>query len=109
MSEDSDFEPVSVTLPERYWIVVLGLVENAVQDKVGPRLEELRRLGVKPEDLTSEEKALLTGVLTARAQIVDTLIGRGVIKEEARERLGLDNFYKQIEEANQQANKKRKN
>ncbi len=105
--QEKDFEPVSITLPERYWVVVLGLLDKAVAEIVDPRVQELRRQGASVKDLGPGDSGVLVGIVTARAQVVDKLLERGVLREEVRDKLGLEEFYSRIEEANQQAKKKR--
>jgi hypothetical protein len=86
----TDWNAISVTLPARYWIVVLGLVDFGVRQNVAPKLDELRKQGIQPSQLPDELKAALMGPVFARGEIVKTLHQAGVMTPEANLEFGSD-------------------
>lgn len=92
MSDDKtdDWNPIAVTLPARYWITVLALVDVGVRETVAPKLEELRRQGANPKQLPDELKAALMGPIFARGEIVKTLHQAGIMTAEANLEFGTD-------------------
>lgn len=97
------FEPITITLPERYWIVLLTVIEGEIENDVAPRMQEAQKMRMKVEDLAEGERALIVGLMTARAQIVDTLVENGVMLESVREKIGLDRYYSIVSEANRKS------
>ena len=85
-----DWKPIAISLPVRYWITVLGLTENFVQQKVTPQVEALRKRGSKLDDIPDEMKAVLMGPVFARGAIIDALCDAGVMKPEAKAKMGTD-------------------
>ena len=69
-----DWKPIAITLPVRYWITVLGLTENFVQQKVTPQIDALRKRGSKLDDIPDEMKTVLMGPVFARGAIIDALL-----------------------------------
>ena len=88
--KNRDWEPVAVTLPARYWISVLALVDSGVRETIAPKLEEFRRQGKNPKDLSDEFKAALMGPIFARGEIVKTLHRAGIMTAEANLQFGTD-------------------
>lgn len=83
-----DWNPISVTLPARYWITVLALVDRGVTETIAPRLEELKKQGAQPSQLSPELRAALMGPVFARGEIVKTLHKAGIITPEANLEFG---------------------
>ena len=84
------WKPITVTLPARYWIAVLALVDRGVSEAVAPQLEALRKQGKQPKDLTDEQGAVLMGPVFARGEIVKMLHEAGVMTPEANMEFGTD-------------------
>ena len=87
---NDDWKPISISLPARYWITVLGLADGFIGDKVKPKIEELKKSGVKLEDIPDPVKAVLMGPVFARGAIIDALVEAGVMKPEAKAQMGTD-------------------
>lgn len=87
---NQDGKPVSVVLPARYWITVLALVDAGVREISLPQFEKLKKEGRKPDDLSLEMRAALTGPVFARAAIVKALHEAGVMTPEANFQHGTD-------------------
>jgi hypothetical protein len=87
---NDDWKPISISLPARYWITVLGLTENFVQQKVTPQIEDLRKRGSKLDDVPDEMKAILMGPVFARGVIIDALCEAGIMKPEVKAKMGTD-------------------
>jgi hypothetical protein len=88
--QNDDWKSIAISLPARYWITVLGLTENFVQQKISPQIEDLRKRGQKLDDIPDEMKAVLMGPVFARGAIIDALCDAGVMKPEAKAKLGTD-------------------
>jgi hypothetical protein len=88
--QNDDWKPISISLPVRYWITVLGLAEVFIQQKVTPQVEDLRKRGSKLDDIPDEMKAVLMGPVFARGAIIDALCDAGVMKPDAKAKLGTD-------------------
>lgn len=86
----TDWKPISVSLPARYWIGVLALVDRGVRETVAPRLDSLRKEGLSPQQLPDVEKAALMGPLFARGEIVKALHHAGIVTAEANLQMGTD-------------------
>lgn len=86
----NDWEPVSVSLPGRYWITILALVDTAVREISAPQLEELKKQGKKMEDVSDEMRAALSGPIFARGAIVKALHEAGIMTAEANFQHGTD-------------------
>jgi hypothetical protein len=89
-NQSNDWKPISISLPVRYWITVLGLAENFIQQKVTPQIEDLRKRGSKLDDIPDEMKVVLMGPVFARGAIIDALCDAGVMKPEAKTKMGTD-------------------
>jgi hypothetical protein len=83
-------DPISITLPSNYWIVVLGALDGLQQKFVAPRLAEMRRRGIDHTQLPREETIALAGPIRALGMIVTQLAEKGVMTEEAKQRVGID-------------------
>lgn len=88
--QTDDWKPISISLPVRYWITVLGLTENFVQQKATPQIEALRKRGSQLDDIPDEMKAVLMGPVFARGAIIDALCDAGVMKPEVKAKMGTD-------------------
>ena len=88
--QNDDWKPISISLPVRYWITVLGLTDEFIGKNVKPKVEELKKRGAKLEDVPDPMKAVLMGPVFARGAIVDALVDAGVMKPEAKAKLGTD-------------------
>jgi hypothetical protein len=86
-SEASEQKDISVTLPDRHWVVILALLQDYIDGTSMPRLEELKEKGIDPETLSREEITALTGPLLARGLIVKELVNHGVMKPEVADHL----------------------
>src|SRR5260221_8942740 len=89
-NQKDDWKPIAISLPVRYWITVLGLMENFVQQKITPQVETLQNRGSKLDDIPDEMKAVLMGPVFARGAIIDALCDAGVMKPEAKDKMGTD-------------------
>jgi hypothetical protein len=85
-----DWKSISVSLPARYWITVLALAEHFINDKAKRQFEELGKRGFTPDDLPDEISAVLAGPIFARGAIVDALCEAGIIRPEAKAKMGTD-------------------
>ncbi len=86
--EDEAIEaPISISLTPRYWVVVLAAIQRSAQTSL-QRAEELRKHGVKQEEISEAETTALIAPVLIRAFIIDVLVKHGVIKPEAGERIG---------------------
>ena len=83
-------KPITVSLPARYWIAVLAMLDRGVRETVAPQLNELKKKGVAPKDLSPELKSALMGPVFARGEIVKTLHEAGVMTAEANFEFGTD-------------------
>jgi len=91
MSEqNNDWKSISISLPVRYWITVLGLTDGFIGDKVKPKFEELKKSGKKLDDIPDPLKAVLMGPVFARGAIIDALVEAKVMKPEAKDTMGTD-------------------
>jgi hypothetical protein len=88
--KSDDWKPIAVSLPARYWISVLAMVDHGVSEVVAPQLEALRKKGVQPKDLPDESKAALMGPVFARGEIVKSLHAAGIVTAEANLQFGTD-------------------
>jgi hypothetical protein len=88
--DELDWRPLSVVLPVRYWITVLGILDPFISSKVGPILRDLQKKGAKPSDVPDTLKTITMGPLFARGEIVKVLTEAGVMKPEANDRHGTD-------------------
>ena len=68
--ENDDWRPIAVTLPARYRITVLALVDRGVAETIAPKLKALREQGAQPKQLPDELTAALMGPVFARGEIV---------------------------------------
>jgi hypothetical protein len=93
------------SLPARYWIPILGLMENFIQQKITPQIEDLRKRGSKLDDIPDEMKVILMGPVFAHGAIIDALCDAGVMKPEAKAKMGTD---KLMEMARKYYNQRRK-
>lgn len=97
MSNDKnndDWKPITVTLPIRYWIAVLGVLDPFIQDKIAPQLKDLQKRGAQVDDVPDVMKAVLMGPLFARGEIVKVLHEAGIVTPEADARVGTDALMK---------------
>lgn len=85
-----DWKPLTVSLPVRYWIAVLALTEGFIEKTAKPKLEEFQKRGMKPDDLPDAIKAALLGPVFARGAIIDVLCDAGVMRPEAKAKMGTD-------------------
>lgn len=88
--EKDDWRPIAVTLPARYWITVLALVDRGATETIAPKLKALREQGTQPKQLPDDLKAALMGPVFARAEIVKTLHAAGIMTPEANLGFGTD-------------------
>ena len=88
--ENDDWKPIAVTLPARYSIAVLALVDRGVTETIAPKLKDLRKQGAQPKKLPNELKAALMGPVFARGEIVKALHVAGIMTPEANMEFGTD-------------------
>ena len=88
--QNDDWKSISISLPVRYWITVLGLTDGFIGEKVKPKLEELKKRGAKLDDVPDPVKVVLMGPVFARGAIIDALVETGAMKPEAKTQLGTD-------------------
>jgi len=76
---------ISVELPDRYWVIVLGVLSQHIP-MVKTKINELRELGFTPDnvkEIPPELRTALMGTLFSYGAIIDVLVERGVLKPEA--------------------------
>ena len=83
-------QQISITLPERHWVIILALLEDFIQTKSFPAVKELIAKGVKPEELDSTEVSATMGPVFARGIIIKELAARGVMTPKANDEMGID-------------------
>jgi len=88
--QNDDWKPITVSLPGRYWITVLALTDQFIKEKAKPQFEELGKRGFTPDDIPDAIRAALAGPLFAHGAIVDALCEAGIIKPEAKAKMGTD-------------------
>lgn len=89
-TESSDWKQISVSLPARYWVAVLALVDAGVREISAPQLEALKKRGAKLEEVSDPLKAVVSGPIFARAAIVKALHEGGIMTTEANFQHGTD-------------------
>lgn len=87
---NDDWKSITVTLPVRYWVTVLGVLDPFIQNKIVPQLQDLQKRGTSPDEIPDVAKAVLTGPLFARGEIVKVLHEAGVVTPEANAKVGTD-------------------
>jgi len=90
-------QTIRVALPERHWVVLLAILDQAIDKSVRPGIEKLKKKGIKLTEITDEQATTLAGPLMIRGVIVKELVSRGVMKPEAQERLGIDKLMEAAE------------
>lgn len=88
--QPNDRTPVAISLPARYWITVLALVDLGIQSTILPEWEALKKRGAHANDLSDEQRIALSGPIFARAAIVTALHQAGVMTPEANLQHGSD-------------------
>ena len=68
---------VSISLPEKYWVILLATLENHIATKAGPALRELQKQGDAYKGLPSEKITVLVWPIIARGMIVKDLAKAG--------------------------------
>jgi len=92
MSISDPEREISIPLPEKYWVIVLAMLEDYVQRAAIPKLEALQKSGKDYRKLPPEEITSLVGPILARGIIVKQLSEAGVMTPEANEKVGIDKF-----------------
>ena len=87
-SGSEDWKPLSVELPARYWIVVLGAIEAFREGHLTPLIKRHKGKDPKTGGIPDAEKAIIAGTLSSRAEIVTALVKAGVMKPEAEKDFG---------------------
>src|SRR5829696_3651577 len=106
--EPYEEQMVRIAFPERYWVVLLGLLDEFITKKVKPEMESLRKKGVTLEDVDETQSAILAGPIMIRGQIIKELSARGVVKPEANWKVGIDALLAKAESSKKQMPDKKK-
>jgi len=86
----NDRNPVAVTLAGRHWITVLASLDLALQSRVLPEWELLKKRGMRPESLSEVQRIALTAPIFARAAIATALHEAGIVTAETNLQAGTD-------------------
>jgi hypothetical protein len=78
---------VAVTLPIKYWLLTLAAIEK-MNRGVDKEIQDLRSQGKTEKDLNEVQASTLIGPKFIRAALVEMLVQQGVMKAEAREKVG---------------------
>lgn len=81
---------IPITLPERHWVVILGLLEDFIHRICVPKIKQMQTSGIDPKAISQAEVTATIGPVFARGIIVKELVARGVMKQEADDKLGID-------------------
>jgi hypothetical protein len=90
-------QEIPITLVEKHWVVVLGLLEDHIQTRSLPAIKEMRSKGTDPNTLAPETITVLAAPIFVRGIIVKELVARGVMKQEADDKLGIDQLMGRVE------------
>lgn len=96
--DETEEEPIAISLPPRQWVVILGCLNDFIHTKVGPRIEKLREQGLDPKAVSSADRTVLAGSVIAQGIIIKELTAHGVMTEEANDKLGVDALMKRLSE-----------
>jgi hypothetical protein len=97
-NESRKEQDIRIALPERHWVVLLGILETFISGSVKPELDRLKKKGVKLKDIDDTQAVTLAGPLMIRGVIVKELVARGVMRPEAADRIGIDKLLEAAEE-----------
>ncbi len=92
-----DEQQIAITLPERHWVIILGLLENHIQTKSFPAVEEMIARGEDPQKLDSTQVSTTMGPIFARGIIIKELVARGIMKPDAKDQMGIDKLMAMAE------------
>ncbi|HEV2862695.1 MAG TPA: hypothetical protein VGX48_16895 [Pyrinomonadaceae bacterium] len=81
---------IRIALPEKYWVIILALLEKTIKYNLKPEWEKLKKKGIDVEALDEVQVTTLIGPVIARGIIIKELVAMGVMKQEADDRLGVD-------------------
>lgn len=90
-------QTIRIALPERHWVVLLAILDQAIDKTVRPEIEKLKKKGIILTEITDEQATTLAGPLMIRGVIVKELVSMGVMKPEAQKRLGIDKLMEAAE------------
>jgi hypothetical protein len=114
LNPKTDHDLISIELPVKYWIVVMGALEPLVKT-VEIQLKELKTQKDPQEslnELPNETISALTGVIISRGTIIDALVAKGIMRPQAG-RMGVKHLMNSLpfdlNNLNQNSNKKNKN
>jgi hypothetical protein len=97
-NESRKEQDIRIALPERHWVVLLGILETFISGSVKPELDRLKKKGVKLKDIDDTQAVTLAGPLMIRGVIVKELVARGVMRPEADDRIGIDKLLEAAED-----------
>jgi hypothetical protein len=98
---ETEEEPIAISLPPRHWIVILSCLNDFIHTKVGPCIEELRGQGVDPKTVSSAARTILAGSVIAQGIIIKELTTHGVMTKDANDKLGIDALMRRVSEGEQ--------
>lgn len=87
----ADDSIISIELSEKYWVVLLGILEQTIPMCL-KKMKELRKQGFTPDNLKeipSELRIAYTAPILIRGIIIEELHKAGVVKDEAKQEAGI--------------------
>ncbi|HVT87628.1 MAG TPA: hypothetical protein VHD56_02145 [Tepidisphaeraceae bacterium] len=94
-SVGSDDELISIPLHQKHWVVLLGSLENTVE-QTRARITELRSQGIDHTTLPDPLVTALAAPTIVRGIIVKELAARGIMKPGADANMGVDRIMDEI-------------
>lgn len=91
-------QTIRIALTERHWVILLALLNQFIAKKVAPAVEDLRKQGVKLEDIDDTQVATLAGPIMIQGIIIKELAARGVVKPEANWKMGIDKIMAGVDD-----------
>lgn len=91
-------QTIRIALTERHWVVLLALLNQFIAKKVAPAVEDLRKQGVKLEDIDDTQVATLAGPIMIQGIIIKELAARGVVNPEVNWKMGIDKIMAGVDD-----------